>query len=74
MNVMNPDLAAPDTGATPELTARDFTTDQEVRWCPGCGDYAILKAVRGVLAAFPIAGPPMGSTPSTAAPPPSPPA
>ena len=22
-----------------------FATDQEVRWCPGCGDYAILKAV-----------------------------
>src|SRR5690554_3408663 len=28
----------------------DFTSDQEVRWCPGCGDYAILKAVRNVLA------------------------
>ena len=50
MNVMNPDLAAPATDAGPQLTARDFTTDQEVRWCPGCGDYAILKAVRGVLA------------------------
>ncbi|MGI9482308.1 MAG: 2-oxoacid:ferredoxin oxidoreductase subunit beta [Hyphomicrobiales bacterium] len=32
------------------LTAKDFTTDQEVRWCPGCGDYAILKAMRSVLA------------------------
>ena len=32
------------------LSAKDFTTDQEVRWCPGCGDYAILKAVRKVLA------------------------
>ena len=31
-------------------TAKDFTTDQEVRWCPGCGDYAILKAVRTALA------------------------
>jgi len=30
-------------------TARDFTSDQEVRWCPGCGDYAILAAVRGFL-------------------------
>ncbi|MEC9369494.1 MAG: 2-oxoacid:ferredoxin oxidoreductase subunit beta [Pseudomonadota bacterium] len=28
----------------------EFESDQEVRWCPGCGDYAILKAVRGVLA------------------------
>ena len=24
----------------------DFATDQEVRWCPGCGDYAILKALQ----------------------------
>jgi len=27
-------------------TKRDFTSDQEVRWCPGCGDYAILAAVQ----------------------------
>ncbi len=27
-------------------TAKDFATDQEVRWCPGCGDYAILRACR----------------------------
>ncbi len=32
------------------LTAKDFTTDQEVRWCPGCGDYAILKGVRTAMA------------------------
>ncbi len=32
------------------LSPKDFTTDQEVRWCPGCGDYAILKAVRSALA------------------------
>jgi 2-oxoglutarate ferredoxin oxidoreductase subunit beta len=31
------------------LTAKDFTSDQEVRWCPGCGDYAILKAMRRAL-------------------------
>ncbi|MGE0611092.1 MAG: 2-oxoacid:ferredoxin oxidoreductase subunit beta, partial [Hyphomicrobiales bacterium] len=30
--------------------AADFISDQEVRWCPGCGDYAILKAVRTALA------------------------
>lgn len=30
--------------------AKDYATDQEVRWCPGCGDYAILKAVQKVLA------------------------
>ncbi len=34
--------------ATP-LTKKHFTSDQEVRWCPGCGDYAILAAVQGFL-------------------------
>ena len=33
-----------------QLTANDFGSDQEVRWCPGCGDYAILKVVKTVLA------------------------
>ncbi len=32
------------------LTQKDFATDQEVRWCPGCGDYSILKAVQRALA------------------------
>ncbi len=32
-----------------KLTKKDFQTDQEVRWCPGCGDYAILAAVQRVL-------------------------
>ncbi|NHN55250.1 2-oxoacid:ferredoxin oxidoreductase subunit beta [Calidifontibacter sp. DB0510] len=31
------------------LSRKDFTSDQEVRWCPGCGDYAILAAVQGFL-------------------------
>ena len=30
-------------------TKKDFTSDQEVRWCPGCGDYAILAAMQGFL-------------------------
>ena len=30
-------------------SARDFKTDQEVRWCPGCGDYAILAAVQAFM-------------------------
>ena len=30
------------------LTKKDFQSDQEVRWCPGCGDYAILKTVQMV--------------------------
>jgi 2-oxoglutarate ferredoxin oxidoreductase subunit beta len=33
-----------------KLTARDFASSQEVRWCPGCGDYAILKSVTKALA------------------------
>ncbi len=33
-----------------ELNFKDFATDQEVRWCPGCGDYSILKAVQRTLA------------------------
>ena len=30
----------------PETTRKDWTSDQEVRWCPGCGDYSILTAVQ----------------------------
>ncbi len=41
MNVVSP--AAP-------RTAKDYASDQEVRWCPGCGDYAILKAVQKTMA------------------------
>ena len=32
-----------------KYTAKDFVTDQEVRWCPGCGDYSILKQVQTVM-------------------------
>jgi len=32
-----------------QLTAKDFKSDQEVRWCPGCGDYAILAAMQSFL-------------------------
>ncbi len=35
--------------APAKLTRRDFESDQEVRWCPGCGDYAILAQVQKVL-------------------------
>jgi 2-oxoglutarate ferredoxin oxidoreductase subunit beta len=38
------------TTTTVPLKASDFESDQEVRWCPGCGDYAILKAVQRTLA------------------------
>ncbi len=37
------------TDATP-LTRKDFSSDREVRWCPGCGDYAILATIQSLLA------------------------
>jgi 2-oxoglutarate/2-oxoacid ferredoxin oxidoreductase subunit beta len=39
-----------------KTTMKDWETDQEVRWCPGCGDYAILKAVQRTM-------PEIGGTP-----------
>jgi 2-oxoglutarate ferredoxin oxidoreductase subunit beta len=36
------------------LTAKDYSSDQDVRWCPGCGDYSILKQVQTVLPTFGI--------------------
>jgi len=38
-----------ETKTAPVLTAKDFATDQEVRWCPGCGDYSILAQVQKVM-------------------------
>src|SRR5258708_12243709 len=35
--------------ADQKLTTKDFKSDQEVRWCPGCGDYAILAAFQSFL-------------------------
>ena len=35
--------------AIPKFLPADFASDQEVRWCPGCGDYSILKAVQRTL-------------------------
>ncbi|WP_016698079.1 2-oxoacid:ferredoxin oxidoreductase subunit beta [Actinoalloteichus spitiensis] len=50
------DLGLPSIGGTAGVpttdekqTAKSFTSDQEVRWCPGCGDYAVLAAVRSFL-------------------------
>jgi len=37
------------TPILPPLTAKDFATDQEVRWCPGCGDYSILAQVQKIM-------------------------
>jgi 2-oxoglutarate ferredoxin oxidoreductase subunit beta len=46
------------TGTNGKLTRKDFTSDREVRWCPGCGDYAILSAVQSLL-------PELGARPET---------
>src|ERR1019366_9302058 len=37
------------TATLPVLTAKDFSSDQEIRWCPRCGDYSILAQVKKVL-------------------------
>ena len=37
------------TGGVGTLTREDFVSDQEVRWCPGCGDYAVLAAVQSLM-------------------------
>ncbi|HEV3238502.1 MAG TPA: 2-oxoacid:ferredoxin oxidoreductase subunit beta [Gemmataceae bacterium] len=39
----------------PTLTAKDLASDQEVRWCPGCGDYSILAQMKKALAGLGIA-------------------
>ncbi len=38
--------------ALPMLTKADFQSDQETRWCPGCGDYAILAGVQALMPEF----------------------
>src|SRR5215211_2774292 len=43
------------TTPAPVLTAKDFATDQEVRWCPGCGDYSILAQVQKIMPTLGIA-------------------
>ena len=44
------DLAdAPTPDAVPVTTRKDWSSDQEVRWCPGCGDYSILAAVQMLM-------------------------
>jgi 2-oxoglutarate ferredoxin oxidoreductase subunit beta len=38
-----------DAPGAPRYTKKDFESDQDVRWCPGCGDYAILSAVQKMM-------------------------
>jgi 2-oxoglutarate ferredoxin oxidoreductase subunit beta len=44
--------AGPGTAELPQLTRKDFVSDQEVRWCPGCGDYSILAQTQRVMPDF----------------------
>ena len=37
---------------SPQLTKKDFESDQAVRWCPGCGDYAILAQTQKNMPTF----------------------
>ena len=39
-----------DTSIIKQYTAKDFKSDQYVRWCPGCGDYAVLNTLQKVMA------------------------
>lgn len=38
-----------------QYTAKDFKSDQYVRWCPGCGDYAILNTLQKAMAELGVA-------------------
>ena len=56
-----PITAATEIGASPSMTdtttrfeRSDFQSDQEVRWCPGCGDYTILASVQNYLATLDV--------------------
>jgi 2-oxoglutarate ferredoxin oxidoreductase subunit beta len=47
--------ATRELGAVGDFTKADFQSDQETRWCPGCGDYAVLSAVQGFFPELGIA-------------------
>lgn len=44
-----------DLTALPDYSSKDFASDQDVRWCPGCGDYTILKQVQNAMPELGIA-------------------
>ena len=46
---MSQDVAEANAPHAPRYTKKDFESDQDVRWCPGCGDYAILSAVQKMM-------------------------
>jgi 2-oxoglutarate ferredoxin oxidoreductase subunit beta len=50
--VTTPPLTTEGASSLPLLTRKDFVSDQEVRWCPGCGDYSILANTQKVMPDF----------------------
>ena len=48
-------VSAPPEAKAPEYQKKDFVSNQTVRWCPGCGDYAILDSVQKTFAGLGIA-------------------
>ncbi len=59
-------IMAEEQKTAPVQTRKDYTSDQGVRWCPGCGDYAILAQTQKTRAGFRIIWIPMDSTQFTA--------
>lgn len=53
--------------AEAKQSMKDFKSDQEVRWCPGCGDYAVLAAVQGFMPELGLARRTSSSSPASAA-------
>src|SRR3989304_947904 len=51
---MSPDAAAAEAAKAPAYQKKDFVSSQTVRWCPGCGDYAILDSVQKTFAGLGI--------------------
>jgi 2-oxoglutarate ferredoxin oxidoreductase subunit beta len=51
---MAEELIKSTNGTSLKLTAKDFASDQDVRWCPGCGDYSVLAQVQRVMPSFNI--------------------
>src|SRR5882757_8463622 len=49
---VSPPPLSPENAAVIQLTRKDFVSDQEVRWCPGCGDYSILAQTQKQMPDF----------------------
>ncbi len=51
-NTTTPAALSPENTAVIKLSRKDFASDQEVRWCPGCGDYSILAQTQKTMPEF----------------------